>query len=108
MQLLNPRLPCVLDRRIEENDLILDANFMHNGLESKASFENLCIVKSLSRRTSHFSFQYLLIPALLPSTFGRSEHITPPFTIIFTIELRAPDFDYVLKSLKQNTFNLFV
>ena len=41
MQLLNPRLPRELNRRIQEDDLVLYPNLVNDGVERQVAFQGL-------------------------------------------------------------------
>ena len=45
MQLLNPCLARVLDRRIQEDDLVLYPDFMDNGFQRQATIRVLKVVR---------------------------------------------------------------
>jgi hypothetical protein len=42
VELLNPGLSGILNRRVQEDDLVLDADLMNNGLEREPAFQELC------------------------------------------------------------------
>ena len=90
MKLLNPDLSSMLNRRVEENDLILYPNLMHDGLENQVAL-------------------FVVSNPLVISPFGNyvARHGTS-CVVLCPLKFRAPLPDRRRKTRQENAFDPLV
>lgn len=113
MQLSDPGLTSVLNWGIQEDNLVLDPDFMDDRLQDHVTFQKLhkeVSIKYISTKMCTSTYLFFLNTLVLVSferQVSRGQHFTS-ITIISAIELRTPDLDDVCQPLKKDSFYPFV
>jgi len=90
MQLLDPARPCILHRRIQEDNLVLYPNLMHDRLQHHMMLQELFVLR-------------LLIPSSLIWEIPEGPSNVPPrVPVIRPVELSTPHLDDSSKALEED------
>jgi len=109
MQLLEPRRTSVLYRGIQEDDLVLYPNLMHNRLQRHVPLHELIKASSAHALVYKDDMTHLLLlyPLISTTLIRKWQNITS-ISVIHTIKLRAPHLNDLRQPLQQDSFNSLV
>lgn len=117
VQLLNPRRPGVLYRRVQKDNLILYPDFMHNRFQRHMTFQELRLFDQIKtqkqrglpdRNKTDLFFLCSFVASSLIRQVPNRWQISPCITIIRSTKLGAPYLDDLGQPLQENSFDALV
>lgn len=105
MELSNPRLTRIFDRRVKEDDLILDANLVDQWFEGQRPFNNLYFLSEVEDCSRREGTHLLILRLLVSASFiGNVSSSTTRIRILCSVELFAPYLDDVCQPSQEDAF----